>query len=143
MEDRMSYEHRSVWVMLVMAIVSYGIYAVLILGTVDGRALHDVSYVQPMLWTIGGSIVASMVIHMFLMHPAKREKRDRRDLEIDRFGEFIGHGVLIAGAVGALILAMLEADHFWIANIIYLAFAVSAVIASVAKLVAYRSGMPW
>jgi hypothetical protein len=139
----MSYEEKSVRVMLVLAVVSYGAYLVIILSGLDGGLLHEADYVLPMLWTIGGSILASIVIHMFLGAPAKREKRDRRDLEIDRFGEFIGSGLLVIGAVAALIFAMLELEYFWIANVIYLAFVLSAIVASVAKMVAYRSGMPW
>jgi hypothetical protein len=142
MEDHMSYEHRSVWAMLVIAVVGYGVYLSLILSGLDGAPLHEADFVLPMLWTIGGAIVVSIVVHMFLMHPSKREKRDQRDLEINRFGEFIGHGVLVLGAVIALVVALFELQHFWIANVIYLAFVVSAVVASIAKLVAYRSGMP-
>lgn len=44
------------------------------------------------------------------------------------------------GALAALVLALAEADHFWIANVIYLAFALSAVLGSVAKIFAYRRG---
>ena len=40
-----------------------------------------------------------------------------------------------------LILAAAEADHFWIANTIYLAFVLSTVTGSVAKIVAYRRGL--
>ena len=41
-------------------------------------------------------------------------------------------------------MAMAEADHFWIANVIYLAFVLSAILGSIAKIVAYRRGFqPW
>jgi hypothetical protein len=42
--------------------------------------------------------------------------------------------------VAALVLAMAEADHFWIANAVYLAFVLSALLGSAAKIVAYRRG---
>jgi hypothetical protein len=46
--------------------------------------------------------------------------------------------------VAALLMAMAEWDHFWIANVIYLAFVLSAILGSVAKIVAYRRGFqPW
>ena len=32
---------------------------------------------------------------------------------------------------------------FWIANAVYLGFVLSAVVGSVAKVVAYRRGLPW
>ena len=40
-------------------------------------------------------------------------------------------------------LAMLEVAYFWIANAVYLAFFLSAVLGSVARIVAYRRGLPW
>jgi hypothetical protein len=42
--------------------------------------------------------------------------------------------------VGPFVLALLEADHFWIANAIYLVFVVQAVVGTIIKLVAYRRG---
>ena len=39
---------------------------------------------------------------------------------------------------------MAEVGHFWIANAVYLCFVLSAVLGSVAKIVAYRRGFqPW
>ncbi len=64
-----------------------------------------------------------------------------RDKEIDRFGEFATRWFLITGAVAALFMAMAEWDYFWIANVIYLGFALSAIASSVLKLVAYRRGI--
>ncbi len=48
---------------------------------------------------------------------------------------------LVAGAGGALILAMFEQDHFWIANALYVGFFVSSITSSIARLVSYRRGM--
>ena len=46
------------------------------------------------------------------------------------------------GALGALVLAMIEGDGFWIANTVYLCFVLSAILSSITKLVAYRRGVP-
>ncbi len=48
----------------------------------------------------------------------------------------------MAGALGGLALAMLRAEPFWIANAIYLGFFLSAILGSIAKIVAYRRGLP-
>ena len=42
------------------------------------------------------------------------------------------------GSLGAMVLALFEADWFWIANAIYLGFVLSAIVASATKLAAYR-----
>ncbi|MBU1078875.1 MAG: hypothetical protein KKB59_00160, partial [Spirochaetes bacterium] len=68
------------------------------------------------------------------------DRRDERDDHINRRGELVGYYVSSAGALGALALAMLRYDQFWIANALYLAFAVGGIVSSVAKLIAYRRG---
>jgi cell division protein FtsW (lipid II flippase) len=71
-------------------------------------------------------------------------KMDQRDREINRFGEYIGQSFVVIGGVAALILSMAEFDHFWIANAVYLAFVLSALLGSTAKVIAYRRGFqPW
>lgn len=84
-----------------------------------------------------------------LRRPQRRDRRrlpedarikDQRDKEIGRVGEYAGQSFLVIGAVAALALSMAEAGHFWISNAIYLGFALSAVLASVVKIAAYRWG---
>ncbi|MFD9127610.1 hypothetical protein ACFV0G_23070, partial [Kitasatospora sp. NPDC059571] len=70
--------------------------------------------------------------------------KDQRDREIHRFGEYIGQSFLVIGGVAALVMAMAEVDYFWIANAAYLAFVLSALMSSAAKIAAYRRGFgPW
>jgi hypothetical protein len=61
------------------------------------------------------------------------------------FGDVsFGQSFVAVGGVAAQLLAMTEADHFWIANVIYLTFMLSALLGSVAKIVAYPRGFqPW
>ena len=76
--------------------------------------------------------------------PKDADKKDQRDREINRFGEYTGQSFVVIGGVAALGMSMAELNHFWIANVIYLAFALSSVLGSVAKIVAYRRGFhPW
>jgi hypothetical protein len=44
------------------------------------------------------------------------------------------------GGVAAMPMAVAEVDYFWIANAVYLAFLLSAVLQSVTKIVGYRWG---
>jgi len=138
----MSYEEKSTWVMGVLAVLSYGIYLALILSQTATLPLVEVDYVPAILWTIGGSIVASIVIHMFIGAKKNADKRDPRDRDIYRRGEYIGQSFLVIGALGAMLLAMFEFDTFWIANTIYLAFVLSAILSFIAKSVFYRRGLP-
>jgi hypothetical protein len=74
--------------------------------------------------------------------PKGERRSDSRDKQIGRAGEYAGHWLLVAGAFAAMVMALAEADHFWIANVIYLAFTLAAIISSAVRIVAYRRGFP-
>ncbi|MBO1269024.1 hypothetical protein [Arthrobacter cavernae] len=141
----MSFEEKSAWIMGVLAAGTYAAYLVIVFGMAAGAPLAEVPYVAPMLWTIGASIAVSIVLHILIRIASPKDAgKDQRDKEIYRFGEYIGQSIVVIGAVAALLMAMAEFGHFWIANAIYLAFVLSAILGSVAKIVAYRRGFqPW
>ena len=136
----MESEQKSAWILLALAIASYTTYVIWVLGSIGDGPLTDAPYVAPLFWTIGGSIIASIVLHIFFA--PRMVKKDQRDREIHRFGEYTGFGFVIIGAIGAMLLAVFEFDTFWIANIVYLCFVLSAIVSTIAKLVAYRAGLP-
>jgi len=141
----MSYEEKGTWIYLVVAVVGYTVYLSLLLPQlIGGVPVADVDYVPIMLWTIGGAIVVTIVLRILveIVFPSESTRGDVRDKEIDRLGTRVGSSFVVIGALGALVLAMLEADWFWIANVIYLCFVLSALLESITRLVAYRRGVP-
>jgi branched-subunit amino acid ABC-type transport system permease component len=141
-----AFEEKRAWIMVVVTVVAYAIYVAIILGRADHTPLAEVSYVSTLLWSIGAAIATTIVLNIVVSIASAEDanKKDQRDREIGRFGEYIGHSFVIIGGVAALAMSMAELDHFWISNAIYLAFALSAILGSVAKLAAYRWGFqPW
>jgi hypothetical protein len=140
----MSFEERNTWVYAVVSLVAGAVYLAIVLARAQGTPLVEVPYVATMLWSIGGAIVAAIAGRVLtaIAWPGDADKKDERDREIERFGEYVGQSFVGIGAVGALVLAMAEADQFWIANAIYLSFVLSALLSSTAKIVAYRRGFP-
>lgn len=138
----MSFEEKRAWIMVVVTTSTYAAYIAIILGRAENVPLTEVPYVSTMLWAIGAAIVANIVLHIAvaIVSPKDADKKDQRDREIHRFGEYIGNSFVVVGAVAALGMAMAELNYFWIANVIYLAFGLSAILSSVAKIVAYRRG---
>lgn len=138
----MAFEEKRAWIMLVVAIVAYTIYLGIVLGRRGDASLVEVSYAATLLWTIGGAILASIALHVViaLAAPEDADHKDERDREINRLGEYIGQSFVVIGGVAALLMAMAELDHFWIANAVYLAFVASAILGSITKIVAYRRG---
>ena len=144
-ERTTSYEEKGTWIYLAVAIAGYSFYLSRVLPEfLAGTPVDEIDYVPVMLWTIGGAIVASIVARIVIeiIVPSESYKSDVRDKEIDRLGERVGNAFLVIGALGALVLAWIEGGYFWIANVIYLCFVLSAILSSVTKVVVYRRGVP-
>jgi hypothetical protein len=138
----MAHEEKRAWILGLVAVAGYAAYVMVVLGRADGDPLADVSYAGPLLTTIVASIVAAIVLEIVVstFSPDRPGRKDQRDREIHRLGEHIGQSFVIVGAVAALAMALADWDQFWIANVIYLCFVLSAVLSSTAKIVAYRRG---
>lgn len=142
----MTFDEKNTWVYGVVALVAYCVYVVTVVSRAQGASVVEVAYIAPMLWSIGAAILTTILgnIAVAARWPRDANQRDDRDREIDRFGEHIGQSFLVIGLVAVLVLAMLKVDHFWIANVVYLAFVLSAILGSAAKITAYRGGFrPW
>ncbi|MER7734839.1 hypothetical protein ABTX80_28495 [Streptomyces erythrochromogenes] len=142
----MAVEEKRAWIMIVVTVVSYAVYLALVLGRSGDGPIAEEPYAAALLWTVGSAIVASIVLHITvsLLSPEEGRIKDQRDREIHHFGDHIGQSFVVIGGVAGLVLAMAEANQFWIANAIYLAFVLSALLGSTAKIFAYRTGFhPW
>ncbi len=140
----MSFKEKSAWIMALVPLVIYPAYLAVILWRADNTSLTGVFYASAMLWTIGAWVTVSIVVHIVvgIISPKDIDKKDQRDREIYRFGEYVGQSFVVIGAVAALGMSIAELHHFWIANVIYLAFVLSSLLGSVVKLVSYRRGFP-
>jgi len=146
-EQSMASEERSSWVMVIVATTAYVIYLSLVLSGGATLPLAPADYGWQVLWTILGAIVVTVLAEIGLaivdgVRGDKTGRRDERDRRIHQLGEYTGQAFVVIGALAALILAILEADAFWIANAVYLAFVLSAVLGSITKIALYRGGLP-
>ena len=136
----MAFLEKSNWVVLVVGVPTLLIYAALVVPQVLGKPIAEVSWVQPMVFAIVGFIVANVLGNVVaaVSNPAEADKNDERDREIDHIGERVGNWLIIAGSIAALVLAMTRADHFWIANAIFLGGIAGALLSSATKIAAYH-----
>jgi hypothetical protein len=137
----MSFEQKNTWTYLVLAIVIPAIYFATILGQVPGTPVGEIDFIVPMITAIGLAIVISIVGSIAVSIVTRSYVTDERDKHVNRRGDSVGFAVLGALVIGPLALAMLEAEPFWIANSIYCAEVLAAIVASIVKLVAYRKGV--
>jgi hypothetical protein len=139
----MSYEERGQWVYVVVTVVAVAAYVGLVVADASGGPLTEVDYVPIMLWTIGAGIAGSIVgrILAAIVWRGEGHDTDVRDRDIDRRGEYVGGLTLGIGMVVPFILAITETDYFWIANAMYLVFALASVVSAAMKLIFYRRGI--
>ena len=140
----MTHEEKRAWIRLVVAVLGYATYVAVIAGRVDGRPLASVPYAGVLLWTVGAAIVTSIVAEnaMAVGNPRASRLKDDRDREIGRLGEHVGQSFVVIGAVAAMLMAMDRWAPFWIANVIYLCFVLSAVFGGITKVIVYRRSLP-
>jgi hypothetical protein len=142
----MSFEEKGTWAVTVIAVAVAVFYFATILGLLPTTAVGEIDYQVPLLTaigaTIGLSIVASIAIAILssILSHEDASKSDVRDRDINRLGEYVGGIVVTTGMLLPFGLAMAEAQHFWIANAMYLIFVLSGLSAAVVKLVIYRRG---
>ena len=136
----MTFLEKSNWVVLVVAVPTLLLYVAMVVPQVLGKPIAEVSWVQPMTFAIVGFIVANILGNVVAAatNPREADKNDQRDREIDHYGERVGNWLIIVGSIAALVLAMTEADHFWIANAIFLGGIAGALLSSLTKIAAYH-----
>jgi len=150
---RMTITERTVWVSVVTVIVSSGAYLTLMVSRVLSRPVAEISWVGPMLWTMGLSIAGTVLFTIVFTVVAEATRRggprparrgevtsDVRDQEIGRLGWRASMRVISVGFGAALVLAMLHADTFWIGNLLFLFGTVGAVVEATTKIGLYRRG---
>lgn len=138
----MSFEEKGVWTFGAVSLLAYLGYVVVVLVEARTVPLVDVDYVWPMVISIGVAVVAYVIgiIVISAASPADAGRKDERDRQIYQRGEYIGQSMVVIGGIVALVMAWFELEYFWIANALYLFFVLAALLASAAKLAAYRSG---
>jgi len=159
----MTMNERTVWAYLVTVILTSGVYLTLMVTRLAGGPADQIAWVRPMLWTIGASVVGTILLTIAgtitgaiarSITSARRSApggvpvpvveidtgSDARDKEIDLIGDRALVGVLGAGFVGALVLAMLDADAFWIGNLLFVVGTLGAIVETTTKIRLYRRG---
>ncbi len=149
----MSFEEKMTWVAVTVTALVSAIYFTVVLGQLGDVPASEIAYQPTLVVAIVASVVM-MVIGAIIMAIGTAisaeitgegsvediNTKDERDVVISRHGDLIGYYVSSVGVVVVMGLTMLEYDYFWIANALYLSFAIASVVSSAVKLVAYRRG---
>lgn len=137
----MTYEEKGTWAFLVASVAVYLAYVATVLSRA-ATPITETAYQWPLVWSIVAAVVAAVVLRVLIeiVRPSEAHRSDPRDRDIAPLGVVRSWWLLTASALAALVLALAEVPHFWIANVLYLGFVLQAVTSSVIGLLAYRRG---
>ena len=143
----MVYEERNAWAGLVVSLIVIPAYILLVLQQAGSRPIESIDWFPLMLWTIGLGIVATILLSIgwgLIAHrrdPENTGRSDIRDRDISRMGSRVEQAFVVIAGLGVIGLCAVGADVFWIANAMFLGFAVSAIVGGIARVIAYRQGL--
>lgn len=138
----MTFHEKSQWAYAFAAFVTAAVYFAWLAIQLGDLPAEDINYRGAMLWTIG----ISMLIHSLGTGmvrgstPKGQDRPDPRDSDVNRRGDALSFYVFSSLAAIPLVLALAEAPVFWVANVLFAAFAFTAVFGVVVKSVLYRKG---
>jgi len=137
-----SYEEKGVWTSLVVSLGVSIWYAAVVLGRLQQTSAERLDFGPTLLLAIGVSIGASIIVRILveILSPSDSYKVDARDKEISRRGSYVMGMVVAIGMIGPLLLAIISADAFWIANAMFAIYIVGSVAGNIVQLIAYRRG---
>lgn len=141
----MSTEEKHTWFYAIASPIIYLVYLGVIIYRAQGVPIAEVAYVGPMLWALGlviGTAILSRIALAIIWQKDERHSPDERDRQVNRFGDKVGLTIGSLASLAGLILALVEADYFWIANVIFLGCTLAGFTGSLAKIYAYRQGVP-
>ncbi|WP_214467621.1 hypothetical protein [Microbacterium flavescens] len=143
----MVYQERNIWTSLIVSAVGMAIYTVIVLQQAVERPVTEIDWVPIMLWTIGGSIVAAIVLSILwgmfagMRDPDGVGRSDQRDRDISHMSARVGQAFLVIAGLGVIVECAVQLDWFWIANTMFYGFALSSIGGGVASVIAYRRGL--
>ena len=139
----MSFEEKGSWAFTFILGVLAAAYFATIVGQLATSTPGEIDYQQRLVGVIAATIVLTVVamIAMGVLAPQDAGRSDQRDKDIHRLGEYVGGTILAFSMIVPFGLAMAEAEHFWVANAMFLSFVIAGLAGSSVKIVLYRRGL--
>jgi hypothetical protein len=136
----MSFQEKSAIAMTGALIMVYGAYFAVVGSWLTAAPPDEIVYQPLMVIAIIPLVILAAVSHIViaLMNPKEADAYDERDRLIALRGERIGGYVLAVVVFVALVMAMGEFHHFYIANGLLLGWVLAELTDNGSKIVLYR-----
>lgn len=138
----MSFREKSAWMMVVTLVVAYGWYLTTVIGQFGGGSVAGIDYQRTAVVAAIAVVVLAAVSHIVLAATGRAGSKQSHSgaAAIKRYARSTGGVVISAAAVLGMALAMVEADYFWIANVILAGLVVAELTSAGSEILIYRRG---
>jgi Flp pilus assembly protein protease CpaA len=139
-----TFQEKSALTMTGILVVTFGMYFALVLGPVASAPAPAREIAYPALMILASIVVtilaATTHIVLALVFRSQANAHDERDRLIDLRSTRVAAYILAAGIYAAIVLAVVQADRFWIAQALIAALVVAEITDGVIKVTLYRRG---
>lgn len=159
----MPFSERNVWASAIATTVATAAYLTVVIPRAIAGPIDQVSWEMPMLWAIGSAIIVTIAVAIIgaigsevngqvgavvlstmtgrsVGFEAPLHQEDIRDREISQLGERTTMSIMASSLFMMLVLAMVDADSFWIGNTALFVGTIGTVAGAGVKIRAYRRG---
>lgn len=138
----MSFREKSAWMMVVTLVVAYGWYLTTVIGQFGGGSVAGIDYQRTAVVAAIAVVVLAAMSHIVLAAGGQARSKQSHSgaAAIKRYARSTGGVVISAAAVLGMALAMVEADYFWIANVILAGLVVAELTSAGSEILIYRRG---
>lgn len=140
----MSFREKSAWLMVGTLVIAYGSYLTSVIPQLHGGPVADIAYQSSAVLAMVFVVVLAAVSHIVLAvavavaGQAGSSHGHTGAAAIKRYARSTGGVVVTAAAVLGLALAIVEADYFWIANVILAGLVVAELASAGSEILIYR-----
>ncbi|MFN2486812.1 MAG: hypothetical protein ABR609_09455 [Acidimicrobiia bacterium] len=136
----MSFQEKSAIATLGGLLLVYGAYFAIVGRWMAPRPVNEIAYQPLMFIAVVALVILAVVSHILIavVNPKEADALDERDRLIGLRGERVGGYVLAVGVFAGLVFAMIEVDHFYVAQTLLLSLVLAQASDEASKIVLYR-----
>lgn len=136
----MNFQEKSTLLMTAALALVYGVYFAVIGRWHASAPIEEIVYQPLMIGAVVPLILLAILGHVVIALFNRREAgaEDERDRLIALRGERVGGAMLGVTVFSGIVLAMLDAHHFYVANALMLGWVLAEIAEGLTRLVLYR-----
>ena len=136
----MTFAEKSAWAMVAIVAVGYGWYLATIAGQLEGGSVASVRYQGTAVVAAIAVVILASISHILLAATGRTDSKRAGTDAIKRYARSFGGLVVTAAAVLGMTLAMIEAESFWVANVLLAGLVIAELATAGSEIAIYRRG---